>query len=407
MTVTNSQDIARRIAYWRRRRGLTMRQFGDLVGRSVSWVEKVESGEREVVRLPMLELIAQALQINVRALIDDTDAQKAQESPDAAEIAAIKAALGQYETLISDRPGAQSPTIEGLRQRTEYANTAFLASDFAVVGRTLPDLIRDGQLAERRLSDEAGREAASLLVTIYKIASSTMHKFGSHDLAWLAADRAMSAALRASDPVSLARGTRCVARALMSVGQRREAIDLVRHMTARLEPELDQANPDLLSLVGMMWLAAEIAAAREGDHQTADEMHQQAAEVAARLGAHYDDPTTAFGIPNVRVHRLSALVRLGDGPAALRYAAKVQDADLNRLPRERKANYLLDLALAHRQCGDYIAAINALWDADQTSPQEVRSRPTTRELIAEIMQSERAASSPKLRLLAANAGLST
>ena len=39
-------ETGRRIAYWRERRGMTQQLFGDRIGRSKSWVEKVEAGTR-------------------------------------------------------------------------------------------------------------------------------------------------------------------------------------------------------------------------------------------------------------------------------------------------------------------------------------------------------------------------
>src|SRR3712207_7154080 len=39
----------------------TRRKFAELCGRSMSWVDKVESGERGLLRLPMLERVAEVL----------------------------------------------------------------------------------------------------------------------------------------------------------------------------------------------------------------------------------------------------------------------------------------------------------------------------------------------------------
>jgi len=132
-------------------------------------------------------------------------------------------------------------------------------------------------------------------------------------------------------------------------------------------------------------------------------MHTKAEAMAVRLGTDFEDPSTALGLANVAVHRLAALVRLGDGPAALDYAQTIDAQLWGRLPRERRANYLLDLAEAHRQCGNIPEAIDALWQADLTAPQEVRNRPLGRDLIIRLKESD--AASPQLRQLAAHAGI--
>ena len=47
----DDREMGRRIGYWRRRRKLTQAVFADRIGRSKSWVEKVERGERSADRL--------------------------------------------------------------------------------------------------------------------------------------------------------------------------------------------------------------------------------------------------------------------------------------------------------------------------------------------------------------------
>jgi hypothetical protein len=50
--------IGQRVRYWRLRRNLGRQQFADMVGRSTSWLDKVEKGERSLLRLPMLDRVA-------------------------------------------------------------------------------------------------------------------------------------------------------------------------------------------------------------------------------------------------------------------------------------------------------------------------------------------------------------
>src|SRR3954465_5051715 len=98
---SRSRDIGRRVSYWRTRRGLTRQQFADLVGRSMSWVDKVETGQRGLVRLPMLETVATAVRVDVTALADDDDAAgRAAQRPVAVEVGAIRAALASYTVML-------------------------------------------------------------------------------------------------------------------------------------------------------------------------------------------------------------------------------------------------------------------------------------------------------------------
>lgn len=64
------------------RRGLTRGQFAELCDRSLSWVDKVKSGERGLLRLPMLERVAEVLQVSVEDLADTTIAASAHHRSD-------------------------------------------------------------------------------------------------------------------------------------------------------------------------------------------------------------------------------------------------------------------------------------------------------------------------------------
>jgi transcriptional regulator with XRE-family HTH domain len=402
-----NREIGRRVNYWRTRRNLTRQQLADKVGRSVSWVDKIEAGERALLRLPMLERVADALDVDVAVLTDDERAWRSRQCPDAAEVLAIRAALGSYETLLG-RSGSSSPDapdLGRLRQQVGYACTAWLSSHFTTMGRVLPGLILDAQRAVAAYGGDGQLEATRHLVMTYRLASSTLLKFETTDVAWLAADRAITVASGVGDTVCLARATRSVARAMTESGQRREAIDVLVGMAERMEPELSAGDRELTSLYGMLLLPAEIAAARDGNADVATTMHEQALSVARTLGSTFSDRVTAFGITNVELHRLAALVRLHDGGRALEFARTIDPAGLVRLPNERKVNYLIDMAEANQQCGRLREAASALVDAERVAPEEVRCRPVARTLIRGLLDSATGHPARELRNLAHRVGL--
>src|SRR5882724_10071807 len=124
-TYMDTAQIGAHVRYWRLRRGLNRQQFAQRVGRSVSWLENVESGERALVRLPMLELVAEALGVTVEALTDPIEAQRAVSSPDAAEVAAIRGALGRYEVILgAPIEIADVPQLSAISKQVDYLNTA-------------------------------------------------------------------------------------------------------------------------------------------------------------------------------------------------------------------------------------------------------------------------------------------
>ena len=57
-------------------------------------------------------------------------------------------------------------------------------------------------------------------------AATTLAKIGEADLAWIAAERAMSAAERSAEPLSLASAARAGTHALLAVGRFNDAVNL-------------------------------------------------------------------------------------------------------------------------------------------------------------------------------------
>lgn len=392
------------VRYWRLRRGLDRVTLAARVGRSVSWLKSIETGQRELARLPMLEEVADVLGVSVQALTDPVEAERATRAPDAAETAAITGALERYEVILgSPFDIAEHPNLPDLARRVNFLDEAFLASRFSSIGRDLPRVLIE---AQRAVEDQPGTEATRILVKAYRVASSTLMKLGADQTAWLAADRGMLTAQRSDDLYCLARATRAVASAMSSLGRTEAAVNVLTAMAARMEPEAETATLEIAGLYGMVLLAAEIAAAKNGDAQTAQTMHDEARAVAiCRFGDGAIDKETAFGLVNVDLHRVSSLVRLGQAAEALRHAVGIDKAAFALMPRERRGTFGFDLAMAHYQLGRYGDAEQALLAAERIAPEEARCRPSSKNLIANLINAPDRSPSPALRSLAHRAGM--
>jgi transcriptional regulator with XRE-family HTH domain len=62
-------SVGERVAFYRRRRGLTQGTLGKLVGRSEEWVSSIERGRRQVRRLDVLTEVAGALRVGLPDLL--------------------------------------------------------------------------------------------------------------------------------------------------------------------------------------------------------------------------------------------------------------------------------------------------------------------------------------------------
>jgi hypothetical protein len=286
-----------------------------------------------------------------------------------------------------------------------YVDHAWLSSHFTVVSRHLPKLIGDAQALTSTAPEADQLAARRALVVAYRLASSMLLKFETTDIAWLAADRAMHTALSTDDTLALARATRSVARAMTGTGQRTDAIAALVGMTDRMRPELATNEHELLSLYGMLFLAASIAAAGEEDAPLALAMHEDAEAAAIRLGPEHQTHQTIFGLTNVALHRVAALVRLHEPGRALEYAGSINPAAVATLPPERRVNYLLDLTEALTLTSQYQTAVRTLGDAERVAPEEVRCRPLAHGLLRSLLNNTNGEPARLVRGIATRAGV--
>src|ERR1700755_3078321 len=61
--------IGRRVAYWRGRRSMSQQIFADRLGKSKSWVDKVERGVRRLDKFSVVYDIADVLNVDVQLLM--------------------------------------------------------------------------------------------------------------------------------------------------------------------------------------------------------------------------------------------------------------------------------------------------------------------------------------------------
>lgn len=273
-------------------------------------------------------------------------------------------------------------------------------ADYEVLGRALPAVLRESQRSHAALREAA---SAQVLAETYQITASTARKLGEFDLAWVAGDRGLAVADEAADPLLTATGAYRVANALLAMGRVDAAYALNVSIASRLEPSLQ--TPADRSVYGTMLLQAAIASARRGDNRESRDLIREAHEVGGRVGPARNDYHTAFGPVNVGIHRVSTLVELGEGGTAVEAAAVVPREDLGQLPRERRANHLVDVARGYSQWGRREQALATLLDAEQLAPAEVRCRPMARATITDLVHRSRGTTSPLLRELAARAGV--
>ena len=387
--------IGRRVAYWRGRRKMSQQVFADRLGKSKSWVDKVERGVRRLDKFSVVYEIADVLQVDVQLLLGKEVERRpeAQNCIDQVEVEEIRAALERYDQMSAFFQAVpHSPPLAEMRKAVSHAWLTYQHAKYGVLARTLPKLLRDAQAADSaHATTDGAREAAHLLGQVYQIASSALRKVGEHELSWLAADRSIAVSQRAGDQLLAGTATTRVACALLALGRARPALEINVNIANRLAPGAggNDASPERLSVYGQLLLQGAMSAARIGDSATVRDLLCGAEQASLELGGDYNHYWTSFGPTNVQLHRCATAVELGDGRTAVETHEKIDPVGFNALLPERRAHHYLDIARGYTQIGNIDKASEMLLEGDRLAPSEIRCRPLAHEVLSDVLRRTR------------------
>jgi transcriptional regulator with XRE-family HTH domain len=395
--------LGERIAYYRRRRGLSQVKLAGLLGRSESWLSQVERGVRSIDRISVLIQVAGALNVPVTELSPDPLIQEGpDEHPAARAVRRVLMETATLDLVVQESPRGRTPDLKELRARAGRVWELTHASSYVELASLLPDLIMDSERATRRLTGEDRTAAFSLLAHVYQATAAAMAKLRQVDVAWVAGDRSIEAAERAGEPLLAAAGVFRIAHAFLSGNRIEEALQTALAAANALEPQVATGSPELVVLWGALNQVSAVIATRASEEDVARERMRKAEEAAARLGKDRNDFETEFGPTNVALHAVAVAVELGDAGEALRRAAPV---DASRLSVERRGRFLLDVARAYAQRRKTADAVRAIEEAEALTPEQVRSHPMVREMVRDLLRGERRRVNPELRRLAERVGV--
>lgn len=403
--------IGRRVAYWRGRRKMSQQVFADRLGKSKSWVDKVERGVRRLDKFSVVYEIADVLQVDVQLLLGREPERRSDivNGIDQAEVEEIRAALERYDQISAFfTVPIEPPSLEQMRKAVNHAWQTDQHAKRGMLARALPKLLRDAQAADAAYTatDDAPA-AAHLLAQVYQLASSTLRKLGEHQLSWLAADRSIAVAQRAGDPLLTGIATYRVALALLALGRSRPALEVNVNIANRLAPgsSSEPVTPERLSVYGMMLLQGAFAAARIGDTASVRDLLAGAEEAARSLGGDHNYYWTSFGPTNVQLHRAACAVELGEGKLAIETHEQIDPYGFGALLPERRAHHFLDIARGYAQVGNVEGASEMLLEGDRLAPSEIRCRPIAREVLGDVLRRSRGTPPPSIAELAESMGV--
>lgn len=383
------------VSHWLRRRGMTRAIFAARMGRSVSWVDKIRTGDRQLDRVSVLRQIATVLDVPLVALLDpDRSATRHTGTDDVVTVNLQTALMG---TVLEARD--QDASIEQMRQRLAYGWACFHAGNYVEASRTLPALVATLHSTVARQREADGR---ALLVHAYQLAAELCYKAERCDIGLLAADRSLRLAEESDDPVLVGIASRRVAHALMAMpGTSNHALSILDRAAGPLRPRLARVRPEAVSAYGMLRLKGAVIAARTTQPSLARDLCAEAEKICTLVDDSRRTDWSCFGRANVAVHRVTTLADMHGAGRVLEAAVPVES--LAELSRERRASYLIALARGHIQAGQPVQAAEMLVSAERLAAHEVVRRAGTRSLINQVLVSSTPI--PAFRALAARAGV--
>src|SRR3954447_10239676 len=148
--------IGRRVAYWRSRRKMSQQVFADRLGKSKSWVDKVERGVRRLDKFSVVYEIADVLQLDVQLLLGK-DPQRRPDSInciDQVEVEEIRAALERYDQISAYfHAPPEPPALPEMRKAVTHAWLSYQHAKYGRLARTLPRLLREARAADTAYTD--------------------------------------------------------------------------------------------------------------------------------------------------------------------------------------------------------------------------------------------------------------
>ncbi|MPZ62115.1 MAG: helix-turn-helix domain-containing protein [Propionibacteriales bacterium] len=376
-------SVGERVAFYRARRGMTQAVLAGLVGRSEDWLSKIERGERSLRRLDIAVELARALRVTVGdlfgqpILVEDESEHADDDVPAVRD--ALMAPRRLSRVLYGQQTAYQDLSPEAASVLVYRSWEDFQRGRLGRVITALPGLIRSAQhLEDLGAMSDAQRRGWAVSARVHHLAATTLAKVGEADLAWIAAERSMQAADQADDPLVLASAARAGTHALLAIGRYAEALDLGETAARWLCSQVQDDDPEALSLVGMLYLRTAAAAARKQDRSMWTELHSRAADMGNRLGRDANYWQTGFGPTNVTLHRLAAALDLGDISYVV---ANGPGVEVGHMPVERGVSYRTDLARAFALDAQDEAALSELLTAEESAPQLVRNSAEVRETV--------------------------
>lgn len=276
--------LSENLARLRRARDLSQEELAVAAEVGVDTVGRIERGERRRVRPATLTGLAGALRTSPGVLVGEVPDHTAR----VAGVDALRRAIASVGEVpgMSDAADAKKGLHHGsLATDTRRAWRWYVDGRHEDLLIALPSLLVE---ARRCAAGPGGPEEETvhrLLSSASCLAAGLAGRLGQHDLAWIAAERALQAARQSNvSEVQTGIAVRYLAWSLVRQGRADEAERVAISAAERLEPRMLERDPIRIGVFGNLLFNAATAAARAGAGERAKDLLVVAQAAALRTG---------------------------------------------------------------------------------------------------------------------------
>jgi transcriptional regulator with XRE-family HTH domain len=142
--------IGERVAWYRRRRGLSQQVLANLVDRTEDWLNKVENNRIQLDRLSVITALARELDITLGDLLAEPSLVEWSVDTGRRTVPELRKALLTYRQLIPTRTESEAQSVEELVSRVTAVWDAYQDARFGYTITALPGLVSDLDTAVRQ-----------------------------------------------------------------------------------------------------------------------------------------------------------------------------------------------------------------------------------------------------------------
>ncbi|WP_344967015.1 helix-turn-helix transcriptional regulator [Streptosporangium fragile] len=384
---TEHMTMGQRIARARHRKGWDQATLAEKIGRSVSWLSKVENGRMPLDRMSVVGQLAEALGVEVAELTgqpyrhETEDLDSGHSAIPGLRLALQQATMPGGAALLGNR---EPRSLDELEANVRLAEQLRQDAKFTALGEVLPSIITDLLLITSDASADRDR-AEALMLRACHMARVSSNLLGHHDLGWTAVQRELVAAQQVGAPELVA----AASWDLCGVWLHEAALDPAKNAALsaldQLEPHVGSGGDALRALWGAMHLRAAVAFARLWNQGEAESHLAEARQVAEGLPANGNVFQTQFNRVNTTIHAVEISMELGRPRDVITRAEQVEIGEI--ASSERQAHYWTCAAAGYHMNRKENEAVEALLRADRIAPQHVRNRPLVRNIVRDLRDS--------------------